>query len=361
MKRIFVIIVMIMLFILVRLVLLSCFVAEKAPFAERSCILECFYHMKEVMIEVAGELYIILKCHDDFELSDTVSSELPNFVLIRQCTLDIMKLIQLIHRDKNRRNVRRFLITGTPGVGKSVSVIVWLYLAVKGMLNNSFRHFIADLKTGCFHLYQDDTGTWIEKWLDRRSLMTTGFPDTNSVLYLYDATFHKTPLILPYYSVVFSSPDVDLFKEFINIDSVLRIIYYTPVWSWDEIEALYTVSTDLQARAPLTDVKGLFKIWGGLPREIFAPYETGRSALISAINNCNAIACMQVREKDNFITFTEEDSNEIQRKLMQFDVVSDDTYQHPLVNFGSPFIRDRLVEKTIGRDFTTTTTTTTTT
>lgn len=102
---------------------------------------------------VAGEEYIILKCADNYKLSRRVSREFPDFVLIRQCSLDIIALIQA-----KTASVGRFLITGTPGVGKTVSVIVWLYLALKGELKITFKHIIVDLKATCMLLSQTGMG-----------------------------------------------------------------------------------------------------------------------------------------------------------------------------------------------------------
>jgi len=329
---------------------LVCLVLGIVPTVTRSGILDCISHMKEVKVQASsGEEYTILKCDDNFKLSVRVSKEFPDFVLIRQSTLDIIALIQ----DKIA-TVGRFLITGTPGVGKTVSVIVWLYLALKGELKMSFKHIIADLKAGCILFGQTDAGTWVEELCDRNIHSTSRFQNNHEVLYLYDATFNKLPFILPYCSVVFSSPNLNRFKEFISINIVHRMIYFTPMWQWDEIEALYNVSTILQTDASLSDIKRLYEIWGGLPRQIFAPYQIGYDALTDAIKNCNAVACIQVLEKGSFLSYGERDSKEVRSKLMQFDVVNDGTYEHAMVNFGSPFIRDGLVEAS-GKSFTTTT------
>ena len=48
-----------------------------------------------------------------------------------------------------------------------------------------------------------------------------------------------------------------------------------------------------------------------------------------------AISCHMERERD---------SNEIRNDLMQFEIEDDGTYEHAAVNFGSPFIREGLVE-----------------
>ncbi len=293
------------------------------PTAVRSGIVECISRMEECTVQVSGEEdckdYTILKCDDHFKLSERVSNEFPDFVLIRHSTLDVIALIQ-----DRFASVRRFLITGTPGVGKTVSVIVWLYLSLKGKLKIPIKHIIADLQTGCILLSHNDMGTWIEEWCDRDILKIRRFQETHQVLYLYDATYNKWPLILPYYSVVFSSPNLSHFKEFIKIDAVLRKIYFTPLWQWEEIEILYNFSTSLQIRAPLNDIRTLFEIWGGLPRQIFVPYQTGYDTLTDAIKNCNPLACIQVVEKGSFLSYCEKDFEEIRSTLMQFNVVDDD-------------------------------------
>jgi hypothetical protein len=96
------------------------------------------------MIEVKsvlknGEEYTILKCDDNFKLSTRVSSEFPDFVLLRKSTVDIIVLMQT----EFQRGVRRFLLTGTPGIGKTVSIIVWLYFAIRGELKLPFKYIIA--------------------------------------------------------------------------------------------------------------------------------------------------------------------------------------------------------------------------
>lgn len=76
--------------------------------------------MTEEKVDIPGTEYTILKWDDNFKLSNRVSREFPDFVLIRQCTLEIIGLIQ----EKVENDVGRFLLTGPPGVGKAVSIIV---------------------------------------------------------------------------------------------------------------------------------------------------------------------------------------------------------------------------------------------
>jgi hypothetical protein len=305
--------------------------------------------MKEIKVNIAGEEYTIIKCGTRFKLSILVSPEFPDFILIRRCTLEIMALIK-----SKSKSVRRFLITGTPGVGKTVSIIEWLYLALKGeskML--SFKYIIADLKTGCILFSQSPNGTWLEKWCRRTDFHIRGFADPNEVLYLYDATFDKVPLLLPYCSVVFSSPNLRHFKEFINISSTNCKIYFTPTWRWDEIQALYNASPPLHTVISLLDIQSLFEIWGGLPRQIFVPYQIGYDALIAVISSCDAVACNLVQEKDNnFLSYCLAVLvKKVRSELMHFQVVLDGTYEHFIVTFGTCFIRESLVESS-GNGFT---------
>ena len=306
--------------------------------------------MTEEKTLVADAEYTILKCTENTKLSTRVSSEYPDFILLRQCTL---ALIDLIQNKFESAGIRRFLLSGTPGIGKTVSIIVLLYLAVKGKLKLTFTHIIADLKRGCVLLTRNHAnGTWAEQMFNREFFRNNAIEEKNGVLvlYLYDASNEKQPLILPYCSVVFSSPNLQHFKEFINIDAVLRMIYYMPVWSWDEIEAVYNVSTALQSRAPLNDVMNLYAKWGGLPRQIFCAYETGIKALDDSVRSCDAVACIQVLEKGSFLWYNASDRVNVRSKLMQFEVVDDGQYTNAMVNFGSHYIRDELVRET-GKSF----------
>jgi hypothetical protein len=306
--------------------------------------------MTEVNIVVADAEYTILQCSEDAKLSTRVSCEYPNCILLRQCTLDIIGLIQ---NKFESADISRFLISGTPGIGKTVSIIVLLYLAVKDLLKVSFTHIIADVKRGCALFIRDPAKrTWSEQMFDRNSLNICAIEQINGtrVLYLYDAFDGKQPLLLPYCSVVFSSPNLQHFKEFINIDILLRMIYYMPVWSWDEIEAVYLLSPALQRRTSLNDVKNLFANWGGLPRHIFCDYATGMQALNDSVSSCDAVACIQVLEKGWFLSYNTSDRGNVRSKLMQFEVMDDKKYTNAMVNFGSPYIRDKLVIAT-GKEF----------
>jgi hypothetical protein len=68
-------------------------------------------------INVAGRAYTVLKCDDGSRLSP----EFSDVVLVRLCYLDI---IDLITRTASKK---RYLITGTPDTGKTMSIIVWVY------------------------------------------------------------------------------------------------------------------------------------------------------------------------------------------------------------------------------------------
>lgn len=148
--------------------------------------------------------------------------------------------------------------------------------------------------------------------------------------------------------MVFSAPNLSHFKEFFKINDLQRKIYYTPMWQWNEIEALHRVSTHLQASVHLQrDVQQLFQLWVGLPRQIFVPYQRGFEALECTISACNALACIQILEiGNNFLHYGGANNfMQFRCKLMHFNVEDDKTYETAIVDFGSPFIRDRLVEE----------------
>jgi hypothetical protein len=126
-------------------------------------------------------------------------------VLIRQCTLDIFALI-----NATDSSVGKFLITGTSGVGKSVSMIVWLYFTLTNIWKTPVKAIIVDLPTDCcFLLRQTDPGTWVEGRYDRRLFLVHDVGTPIDVLYLYDAVDDERPLVLPCRSVVFTAPNRD--------------------------------------------------------------------------------------------------------------------------------------------------------
>jgi hypothetical protein len=300
-------------------------------------LLECISRMTETAVTLAGKHYTILKCNDKTRLS-CVSSEFPDEVLVRPCYLDIVSLIE-----PRTASVRRYLITGTPGTGKTVSIIVWLYLAMKGKLKLNVKHIIVDTATRCALISRAAGDTWTELNYPREYFTTHWFEDTNEFLYLYDARGDVRPLLLPCYCVVFSAPNLLNFRDFIKVDLMLRVVLYMPTWEWNEVVALHRVSTTLQECASLVDIKRLFCEWGGVPKQILAPYATGHNALLVAIQACDAADSIQLLERRTFYAYEAGDSREVRSLLMHFEVQEDGTYEHSLINFGSPFIRDGLI------------------
>jgi hypothetical protein len=105
--------------------------------------------MTRVVVNDAGREYVILQCNGEFKLS-SVLPNWPDFVLIRQCTLDIFALI-----NATDPFVGKFLIPGTSGFGKLVSMIVWtfwLYYTLTNIWKTPVKAIIVGLPMDCCFL-----------------------------------------------------------------------------------------------------------------------------------------------------------------------------------------------------------------
>ena len=318
----------------------------------RSRLLDCILHMTEIKVEVSGEEYTILKVDDNFKFSKHVSVTFPDFILIRECILDIRMLIHAKIKD----NIRTFLITGTVGVGKCVSIIAWLYVALKKELDLTFKYIIVDMPYGCdFLYYNDDKRIWEGCVYNRDYFLTHKIENTEEVLYIHNATDRICPMYFPYCNVVFSPPNTWSCKDYLKINYDLRVIYFMPVWKWMEVEALYRVSTELQkwTTGNIEDIKKLFNEYGGVPRHIlFAPYDMGHESLISTIAYCSRnIKNYRAQEEATFFTYRHENDDPCDKidVVMHMAVVEDGAYEHAIVDYGSEFIRDSLREAEAAR------------
>lgn len=298
--------------------------------------------------ETTMETFTVLKCNDQTKLTVFVSVSIPDTILLRQSTVDIMKLILDQREESPAIFTRRAVVTGTPGVGKTVSIIAWLYLIIHEKQTTSYQYIVVELADfTCDVLSRQKDGSWTGTSLPRAEIqsMYLQFKDT---LYLYDATLVKQPSELPFaLSVVFSSPNKHHFKNFAKplLDGS-KSFFYTPKWTLSELMCLYQASEDVQGATTIEDIKALFKIWGGLPRQILRSEREGKAALDKDIGSCDARACLNhVSQCADFVSYTDEDAQALRTKLMHYELANPNDYRRGIINFGSLYIRDEMIKK----------------
>ena len=169
------------------------------------------------------------------------------FLYVRQSYKDLHKLISTHYAENN------VIITGTPGVGKSLFALYELYIAIKGG------------KTVVFH-YQPTHTTSV---FDNRKIAFISdavepYLKEQDTVYLHDA---GTKLLAQYRSyrgriLVFSSPERTNYAEVQKKSGTIML--YMPTWSWSEICLVIPKTKINQAMT-----QEMFDKFGGVPRYIF--------------------------------------------------------------------------------------------
>ena len=125
-----------------------------------------------------------------------------------------------------------------------------------------------------------------------------------------------------------------------------KVFFYTPKWTLSELMSLYQASEDVQGATTMEDIKALFKIWGGLPRQILRSEREGKAALDKDIGSCDARACLNhVSQCADFVCYTDKGAQAVRTKLMHYELANPKDYRRGIINFGSLYIRDEMMKK----------------
>ncbi|GIM15305.1 hypothetical protein Vretimale_18130 [Volvox reticuliferus] len=243
-------------------------------------------------------------------------------LLVRSCYRGLFNRMMSL-RSSNLNS--RFLITGTPGIGKSYFAVVlmgWLvqeedvstivfetqdkrYLfTAKGATLNVEAGSIMD-----FDEEIDDSTTW---WIV--DMATATERDANTV--------------------VLSSPARERYKEFLKLHGATAL--YMPIWTDEEIE-----KCRLQLYPSLDDamVRTLMSKWGNIPRYVLekAMDEVAQSSLDDAITTCkweDIMACIGMPDS----------ARDASHKLVHLEVVGDQ-YNKKVMMPASQYVAQQIVAK----------------
>ena len=189
-------------------------------------------------------------------------------IFVRDCYKEMYDIIMKMNKEEDLDKKRRsFLITGTPGIGKSLFALYFIKRYLDE--NNGSAPFgfqrerrIADINTSEGNLY---VGVPSGKYRFEKNLP-----------FFCDAVdkFEPNGPGLPKLMIVTSSPDNARFKEYVKDNFVVRLTM--PVWSSDELSRMYDAfeMERLHERVIKIENKGivwnqnLYSIYGGVPRSI---------------------------------------------------------------------------------------------
>ncbi|KAI3658528.1 hypothetical protein MP638_004839 [Amoeboaphelidium occidentale] len=145
----------------------------------------------------------------------------------------------------------KFLVTGTPGIGKTLFLLYAAYRLVTERGKTVYLHLA--LATKMFIVSPDG--------VKKISGTSTGFPKGDDWYYLIDS---KEPSLESCaMTILTASPRVKFANEYAK-DA--KPFYYMPLWTWEEL-VKFLEAVELQVDQD--DLKYRFEILGGVPRKLF--------------------------------------------------------------------------------------------
>lgn len=268
---------------------------------------------------------------DTFFLGD---AELGSKLFIRPC---YKELSEIIFGGASSGALRNIVVTGTPGIGKSVFGFYLLYL-----LRCQGRTVVFERKRSWYRF--SDDGVAEGEW---SSFKTAGYLNEDMAWYLSD------PDDRPFegfrgVTVVLVSPKGFRYHEFLKQSKSIR--FFMGVWSLNELlksrEAVFP-------GVPKADVEHAFGVVGGVARAIFdeQKFMAIRSGLKSAANNVDVaklITAVKAISSEQPIFQTDE----IGDKLFHISSNSSCNFAEYSLEFASNYTRDLVLEtvRKKGRD-----------
>ncbi|GIM10191.1 hypothetical protein Vretimale_13944 [Volvox reticuliferus] len=243
-------------------------------------------------------------------------------LFVRSCYRGLFNRMMSLHSSNLNR---RFLITGTPGIGKSYFAVVLMIWLVK----------------------EKDVSTIVYQFEGKRYLFTAKGADLNvevgSIMdfntELRDPTAWwivdmAVPTLEAANTVLLSSPARERYKEFLKLRGATAL--YMPIWTDEEIE-----KCRLQLYPSLDDamVRTLMSKWGNIPRYVLekAMDEVAQSSLDDAITTCkweDIMACIGMPDS----------AGDASHKLVHLEVVGDQ-YNKKVMMPASQYVAQQIVAK----------------
>jgi hypothetical protein len=242
-------------------------------------------------------------------------------IWIRDCYENLFNKI-LSEYDQGRPE-KGVLITGNPGIGKSMYLfyLLWRFCQLgKTVVFELAGHKVA-------YLFKPGEPPQVATSADK-------FPELqlSSTIFLHDPMPGNEPIFANAFTVVASSPNPKNFKAFCKRDG--SRVFYMPVWREDEVKACNSALKSW--KFPKQQISDVFSKFGGIPRFLKDPlhYET---LLMGSIKSCVPEDILHSGDRpDVFDSFS--------HKLLHY-VVSEDKFTAKSMNFASDFVFDKIVEE----------------
>jgi len=184
--------------------------------------------------------------------------QLPESLVIRE---SYNSLYELICTNIKNPKVNQFvaLVTGVPGIGKSMFILYFIYRYLQGedLHKKSFVIQYDNHKYYHFHSFINENNEFNFS-ISKLSCHLYTFDIENQIL-LVDFKDTSEPMNLGKATIIHSSPNEMRYKQSMN--SMNHFKYYLPTWSYEEIKRIDEDENNWRHN---------FEIFGGVPRSIFS-------------------------------------------------------------------------------------------
>ncbi|GIL88107.1 hypothetical protein Vretimale_13970 [Volvox reticuliferus] len=243
-------------------------------------------------------------------------------LLVRHCYRGLFDRMMDLHSSSECR----FLITGTPGIGKSFFAVVLMGWLAK---EKKVSTIVFDT-SGVRYLFTFNNGMSVGVAVGHRKDFTEKLMNS-ATWWIIDT---GTALERGANTVLLSSPNRELYKEFLKLQG--SNVLYMPIWTDDEIEKC---RSQVFPTIDLGLVRALRSRWGNIPRYVLekAANVSAQHSLDDAISACNwedMVTCIA----DPGV------AKDVSHKLVHIKV-KDDQYDQMITKVASSYVVQKMEAK----------------
>ncbi|GIL63338.1 hypothetical protein Vafri_17298 [Volvox africanus] len=244
-------------------------------------------------------------------------------LLVRHCYRGIFDRMMGLHSSNGKK---RFVITGTPGIGKSFFAVVLMGWLVQEM---GVSTFLVEFQAKRYLFTREGTDKKVEV-----GSITDFMAELEDPLTWWIVDMGKGEEV-PACTVLLASPDQQRYKEFLKFPGSSKL--YMPVWSNEEIEEC---RMQLYPNLDKEEVEKLVTLWGKVPRYVLekAREEWTLISLKETISKCkweDIISCIGEPEA----------APEASHKLVHLEVVDDKLYNKRIMMPASSYVVEQMEQK----------------
>lgn len=236
----------------------------------------------------------------------------------------ICKNLKLSGHRRCHRRCHRMVITGTPGIGKSMFLFYILWRLSK----------INTTKTVILHRQADEGKIFI--FQGNRCWTTCDEEDISELLsdktawYLTDDLLDPPEEIVKATTILVSSPDHKHYKEFLRCSNTAPL-HYLPVWCITELR----IARKMYSRSQ-KQLENRYLLYGGIPRFVLEKDDD----LTEEIDD--VVMSLEIDAFGQLVNAAEEEGQGINHLVMHYDV--DSTYKKVSLRMSSSYVTEKALD-----------------